>query len=105
MMYSEKENAVSSICCLNVEIRSHAVRLCLCYFILCIISDGGCDLTNKDLSELALLPLANMVSRSHNSSECSSGDIPNKRTHQLSENSDGSSDSSGEYFSNHEVSV
>ncbi|GFG31193.1 hypothetical protein Cfor_07614, partial [Coptotermes formosanus] len=34
---------------------------------------------------------------------CSSGDIPNKRTHQLSENSDGSSDSSGEYFSNHEV--
>lgn len=67
-------------------------------------SDGGRDLTNKDLSELALLPLANMMSRSHSNSECSSGDVPNKRTHQLSENSDGSSDSSGEYFSNHEDS-
>jgi len=70
-----------------------------------MIPDGGSDLTNKDLSELALLPLANMLSRSHNNSECSSGEMPNKRTHQLSENSDGSSDSSGEYFSNHEVSV
>jgi hypothetical protein len=103
MMCEEKN------CCivhnLTVETCSRALLSCLCYFIVCMIPDGGSDLTSKDLSELALLPLANMLSRSHNNSECSSGDMPNKRTHQLSENSDGSSDSSGEYFSNHEVSV
>jgi hypothetical protein len=97
--------AVLSVCLSNVETYSHALVLCLCYFVFCIIPDGGGVLLNKDLSELALLPLANMMSRSHNNSECSSGDIPSKRTHQLSETSDGSSDSSGEYFSNHEVST
>jgi hypothetical protein len=65
--------------------------------------DGGSELSNKDLSELALLPLANLTPRSHNNCECIGGEVPNKRIHQLSENSDGSSDSSGEYFSNQEV--
>lgn len=78
---------------------------CLVCVILFLIPDGNSDLSNKDLSELALLPLANVMPRSHSNSECSSGDVPNKRVHQLSENSDGSSDSSGEYFSNHEVST
>ncbi|KDR20147.1 CUE domain-containing protein 2 [Zootermopsis nevadensis] len=67
--------------------------------------DGGNKFSNKDLSELALLPLANLTPRSHNNSECISGDVPSKRIHQLSENSDGSSDSSGEYFSNQEDSA
>jgi hypothetical protein len=77
----------------------------LCYFILFLFPDGGSELSNKDLSELALLPLANLMPRSDNNSDCISGDVPSKRIHQLSENSDGSSDSSGEYFSNQEVSM
>nr|CAD7197597.1 unnamed protein product [Timema douglasi] len=64
--------------------------------------DGNGSLIGKDLSQLAMLPLAATTPRSHTNSECSS-DGPTKRVHQLSETSDGSSDSSGDYYySGHE---
>nr|CAD7424933.1 unnamed protein product [Timema monikensis] len=67
--------------------------------------DGNGSLLGKDLSQLAMLPLAATTPRSHTNSECSS-DGPTKRVHQLSETSDGSSDSSGDYYySGHENSV
>nr|CAD7405284.1 unnamed protein product [Timema poppensis] len=66
--------------------------------------DGNGSLIGKDLSQLAMLPLAATTPRSHTNSECSS-DGPTKRVHQLSETSDGSSDSSGDYYySGHEDS-
>nr|CAD7461318.1 unnamed protein product [Timema tahoe] len=64
--------------------------------------DGNGSFLGKDLSQLAMLPLAATTPRSHTNSECSS-DGPTKRVHQLSETSDGSSDSSGDYYySGHE---
>uniref|UniRef100_A0A1B6DBI2 CUE domain-containing protein n=1 Tax=Clastoptera arizonana TaxID=38151 RepID=A0A1B6DBI2_9HEMI len=68
--------------------------------------ENGGNTIEKDLSEI-LLPLS-VSQRSHNSSECSSicgekyDNSVKNRKHQLSETSDGSSDSSSEFYTQDE---